>query len=164
MPIIKSSAKRMRQNQTRYRENLRAKRRMRQAIKDVSEHIASNKEKEAREYLDVAQKAIDKAVKKGVVNKNTAARKKSQLARRTEKTFGTPTAGSRGTGKKSSGTSTKQTAGKSTSQKNTNQSKSSTASSGAKQQSSTSKSSSGAKKQTSSGAKKQAPQSKQGKK
>lgn len=88
MPIIKSAAKRMRQNKQQYRENLAVKRDMREAVKIVSEKISNNKQAEAKEQLKAAQKAIDKAVKKGVIHKNTAARKKSLLTRRMEAAFG----------------------------------------------------------------------------
>lgn len=89
MPNIKSAAKRMRQNETRYQENLKVKRQMRRAIKNAMDCIANNQEKEARSYAQTAQKMIDKAVKKGVIKKNTASRKKSQLTRRVDEAFGT---------------------------------------------------------------------------
>ena len=91
MPIIQSAAKRVRQDKTRYRRNLSYKRNMRDAIKAVSSAVSNNDEKAAREQLPVAQKAIDKAVKKGVVHKNTAARKKSQIARKIDTAFASPT-------------------------------------------------------------------------
>lgn len=118
MPNIKSAAKRMRQNETRYQENLKVKRQMRRAIKNAMDCIANNQETEARGYAQTAQKMIDKAVKKGVIKKNTASRKKSQLTRRVEEAFGTQKTGSTaaagknttGSGKKSgtSASTTKQ--------------------------------------------------------
>jgi small subunit ribosomal protein S20 len=91
MPNIKSAQKRMRQNTSRYRENLSAKRAMRQAIKDSYDAIATQQQQQAREHAKTAQKAIDKAVKKGVIKKNTAARKKSRLNRQLEQAFASTT-------------------------------------------------------------------------
>jgi small subunit ribosomal protein S20 len=91
MPNIKSAQKRMRQNTSRYRKNLSAKRAMRQAIKDSYDAIANHQQQQAREHAKTAQKAIDKAVKKGVIKKNTAARKKSRLNRQLEQAFASTT-------------------------------------------------------------------------
>lgn len=88
MPIIQSAAKRVRQDKTRYRRNLSYKRAMKAAVKDVTDAVSNNDEKTARAQLPLAQKAIDKAVKQGVIHKNTAARKKSQLTRQIDSTFG----------------------------------------------------------------------------
>ena len=88
MPIIQSAAKRVRQDKTRYRRNLSYKRAMKTAVKNVTDAISSGDEKAAKEQLPAAQKAIDKAVKQGVVHKNTASRKKSQLTRQIEAAFG----------------------------------------------------------------------------
>lgn len=88
MPIIKSAAKRMRQDRERYRRNLHVKRQMRAAAKAVTDSITAGNEKQARDAQQTAQKTIDKAVKKGVIHKNTAARKKSQLARQLKERFG----------------------------------------------------------------------------
>lgn len=74
MPIIKSAIKRMRQTAVRRARNMRTKRSMKVAFKLFS----SDKSTEA---LSKTQSEIDKAVKKGILNKNTAARKKAQLAK-----------------------------------------------------------------------------------
>lgn len=87
MPIIQSASKRMRQNQTRYQRNLRYKRAMRSEVKAVNEAINAGNETEARSRQQSAQKAIDKAVKRGIIHRNTANRKKSQLTRRIEQAF-----------------------------------------------------------------------------
>lgn len=133
MPNIKSAAKRMRQDETRYRENLKVKRQMRRAIKDTMDCIAANQEKEARGYAQTAQKMIDKAVKKGVIKKNTASRKKSQLMRRVEEAFGTRKTGSTaaagksttGSNKKSGTSASGKSGSRSTSASTTQQSSSS---------------------------------------
>ena len=59
-------------------KNVRRKRAMSGAIKDARKGMAG---KEAVKTLAEAYKAIDKAAKRGVIKKNTAARKKSRLAR-----------------------------------------------------------------------------------
>lgn len=51
-------------------------------LKKSAEKISDSSLEEAREDLRIAYKAIDKAAKKGVIKKNTAARKKSKLAKK----------------------------------------------------------------------------------
>ena len=60
--------------------NVRRKRAMKDAVKDIRGLASSGKVKEAEEGLTTAYKAIDKAAKRGVIKKNTADRKKSRLA------------------------------------------------------------------------------------
>ena len=81
MPIIKSAKKALRQNKKRKLGNLRVKNRMKGQVKKVKSFIGSGKRKEAQENLNRGYKAIDKAAKKGIIKKNTAARKKSRLAK-----------------------------------------------------------------------------------
>lgn len=59
--------------------NVRRKRKMTETTKTVKKLIATDN-KEARKSLSEAYKAIDKAAKRGIIKKNTAARKKSRLA------------------------------------------------------------------------------------
>jgi ribosomal protein S20 len=73
MPIIKSAIKRMHQAVTRKARNQQTKRGLKAAVKAFSAKMNSNN-------LSKAQSEIDKAVKKNLLNKNTAARKKAQLA------------------------------------------------------------------------------------
>lgn len=75
MPIIKSAVKRMRQTATRYARNLRTKRNMRSAVKSFSAQPSN-------EALSKAQSELDKAVKKGIIKKNTASRRKAQLVQK----------------------------------------------------------------------------------
>ena len=58
---------------------------MKSAIKDVKKLVADKKVKDANKSLSAAYQAIDKAVKRGVIKKNTAARKKSRLAKSIKK-------------------------------------------------------------------------------
>ena len=54
---------------------------VRDATKNIKKFLAAGKSVEAREELSLAYKAIDKGVKRGLLKKNTAARKKSGLSR-----------------------------------------------------------------------------------
>lgn len=74
MPIIKSAIKRMRQTIKRRARNVTNKRDLRTAIKAFMTSPTA-------ETLRVAQSEIDTAVKKNLLEKNTAARKKSQLVK-----------------------------------------------------------------------------------
>jgi ribosomal protein S20 len=85
MPIIKSAIKRMRQTEKRRARNVTAKRNLRQALKNF---IASK----GTDDLRKAQSELDTAVKKNIISKNTAARKKSQLARQAKEAGVKPTA------------------------------------------------------------------------
>ena len=80
MPIIKSAIKRAKQTKVRTARNLGTKRTMRTEIKAVETAVTAGKGKEAAEALVRAQSALDTAVKKNLIHKNRAARKKSQLS------------------------------------------------------------------------------------
>jgi len=81
MPIIKSAKKRLKQSKKNHSVNLVYKRKMKEVVKEVKELALANKKSEAKKILPKAYKAIDKAAKRGVIKKNTASRKKSQLSR-----------------------------------------------------------------------------------
>ncbi len=51
------------------------------AVKKVLQAVAANDPEGARKSFDTAQSVIDKAVVKGVMHKNTAARRKELMAR-----------------------------------------------------------------------------------
>lgn len=73
MPIIKSAVKRMRQTAKRRERNVGIKKDIKGAVKAfVAEPSVKN--------LSKAQSELDKAVKKGLIKKNTAARRKASLA------------------------------------------------------------------------------------
>ena len=78
MANIKSQIKRNRQNEKRRVRN----RRVRSEINTRTKAVASAESGDADEEFRVAVKRIDKAVQKGVIHKNAAARKKSRLAKR----------------------------------------------------------------------------------
>ena len=81
MPIIKSAKKALRSSQRKRAFNLRRKKAMKEMIKSVRKLVAANKKDDANKELPNAYKAIDKAVKRGIIKKNTAARRKSALSR-----------------------------------------------------------------------------------
>ncbi len=73
MPIIKSAKKRVRVTRKATTRNVRTKRNVRTAMKTFDSKPTSNS-------VSDAQKALDIAVKKGVIHKNKAARQKSRLS------------------------------------------------------------------------------------
>lgn len=77
MPIIKSAKKRVKVARKATVRNAKTKRSLKTAIKSFHAALASKKAPEAQSK---AQSELDKAVKKGVISKNKAARKKQQLA------------------------------------------------------------------------------------
>ncbi|MDQ2973405.1 MAG: 30S ribosomal protein S20 [bacterium] len=79
MPIIKSAKKRVRVAKKASVRNSKTKRSLRSALKDF--HAAVTGKKNVSSAGSKAQSNIDKAVKKGLVSKKRAARKKSQLSR-----------------------------------------------------------------------------------
>ena len=81
MPNIKAAAKSLRQTNRRTLYNSRVKRRVKGAVREVSDLIESGNAKEASEKLARAQKMLDKAAKNGTIKKGTAARRKSRLAK-----------------------------------------------------------------------------------
>lgn len=76
------SAKRARQSEARALVNKMRRSRIRTFLRKVEEAIASGDGPSAREALRVAQPELMRGVSKGVVKKNTAARKMSRLAAR----------------------------------------------------------------------------------
>lgn len=74
MPIIKSAIKRAKQTVKRRERNVATKRALKEAVKAFNA-------KPTATTLSAAQSAIDTAVKKNVLNKNTASRRKALLSR-----------------------------------------------------------------------------------
>lgn len=74
MPIIKSAIKRAKQTVKRRERNVATKRALKEAVKAFNA-------KPSAQTLSAAQGAIDTAVKKNVLNKNTASRRKALLAK-----------------------------------------------------------------------------------
>lgn len=76
----KSALKRARQNEIRRLRNRSRKTRIKNVIKQVKAADRTSSES-AAEALNQAKSVIDKAAKKGVIHKRTAARKISRLTR-----------------------------------------------------------------------------------
>ena len=74
MPIIKSAIKRVKQAAVRNERNVATKRAIKAAVKAFEAKPSS-------ETLSKAQSEIDKAVKKNLIHKNTAARRKANLSK-----------------------------------------------------------------------------------
>ncbi|MFG0320377.1 MAG: 30S ribosomal protein S20 [Planctomycetota bacterium JB042] len=82
MPHSNQAKKRLRQDEKRRLLNKAVVSRMKTQVKRTTAVLAEGDAAAARESLRLAMKRIDKAAKKNVIHKNTAARKKSLLARR----------------------------------------------------------------------------------
>jgi small subunit ribosomal protein S20 len=85
MPNIKSAVKRVDVTQKRTIRNARIKSALRTTIKRFEESMKASDQEQAGLKLRKAVVAIDKAVTKGVLHKNTASRKKSRLTKRLNK-------------------------------------------------------------------------------
>jgi small subunit ribosomal protein S20 len=81
MPNTKSAAKAMRQAARRKVYNIKTKDKFKSAVKTVRKDITAGDKSLAESNLKLAMSTLDKAVKKGVIHKNTASRRKSRLAK-----------------------------------------------------------------------------------
>ncbi len=79
MPNHKSSEKRVRQSERRKQINRSNRTRVRTAIKKLRAALSSGNGQELKTLLPATISTIDKAVQKGVMHKNAAARYKSRL-------------------------------------------------------------------------------------
>lgn len=82
MPIIKSSKKRMVQNEKKRARNKEIKKRTKTSIKKLEALIQEKKSQEAKDSLPGVISLIDKASAKGVWRKNKASREKSKLMKK----------------------------------------------------------------------------------
>lgn len=80
MPNIKSAIKRVKVNETKALKNSMRRSALKTSIKKAKASIVNNEATVAQSFTE-AVKAIDKAAAKNLIHKNTAARKKSQLAK-----------------------------------------------------------------------------------
>ena len=78
----KSALKRARQNINRRTRNRSAKTQIKNVVKDVQTAIDENAKEAALEKLNTAKSAIDDTASKGIIHKNTAARRISRLTKR----------------------------------------------------------------------------------
>jgi small subunit ribosomal protein S20 len=81
MANIKSQRKRNRQNEKARMRNKAVRSEMKTRVKQTLDAVEDPSADAEEAYL-LAQKRIDEAVSKGVLHKNTAARKKARLAKR----------------------------------------------------------------------------------
>ena len=80
MPIIKQAIKRAKQSLVRRSRNLQVKRAVKADVTALHTAIATGDNADIQAKLGAAYSEIDRAVKKHTLHKNTAARRKSQLA------------------------------------------------------------------------------------
>ncbi len=80
MPNHKSAEKRVRQNEKRRAVNRSNRSNLRTQIKKLRTALAASDKNQSQELLTPTVSAIDKAVNKGVLHRNTAARYKSRLS------------------------------------------------------------------------------------
>lgn len=81
MATSKSGKKSVKQAEARRVFNVRRLRAMKASVKQVDDFLNGKDKKAAEQVLPQAFKSIDKATKRGIIKKNTAARKKSRLAK-----------------------------------------------------------------------------------
>ncbi len=82
MPNIASAKKRLRQTDRRTKVNRARRSRMRGYIRNVEEAISGGDKSVAEAALRVAEPELARGAQKGIVHRNTAQRKVSQLTRR----------------------------------------------------------------------------------
>ena len=81
MAITRSAKKALRVSDRRKLINDRRVRKMKEMVKNVRQNVETKAIKNIKEELSLAYKALDKAVKTGVIKKGNASRKKSRLAK-----------------------------------------------------------------------------------
>lgn len=91
MPNHKSAKKRMRQNEKRRLINRGNRSRVRTAIKNLRAAIDGGDEAQMTTLLPTTVSVIDKAIQKGVLHRNAAARYKSRLTLSINKVANAPT-------------------------------------------------------------------------
>lgn len=82
MPNIKSAVKRVKTNEKRRALNASQKSALRTVVKAADVAVIGAEVETAQAAFQAATKKLDKAVSKGLVHKNAAARKKSRLAKK----------------------------------------------------------------------------------
>ncbi len=87
MPNIKSAKKRVKVIEKKTLRNNRIKSGYKSAVRKFEEAIVAGNIEEAKTLFSEATKKIDQACTKGVIVKNTAARKKSSLSKKLNATI-----------------------------------------------------------------------------
>ena len=88
MPHTKSAKKRMRTSAERRTRNRNVSKGLKLQHKAFEAAIKTNDAGKLKEQTNLSAKLIDQAAAKGVIHKNTAARKKARLARMLKKAAG----------------------------------------------------------------------------
>jgi len=81
MPIIRSAKKRLKQDVVKRSSNDKRRRALKESIKTFESAIKVKDAKAAEAALPKLHKSVDKALKAGVIKKNTTARRKAKAAR-----------------------------------------------------------------------------------
>ncbi len=81
MPIIKSAKKRVLQSAKRQARNYKVRTALKKAIRALLEAVKVGNKADAEKLLSASYKVIDTASKKHILNRKTAARRKSMLAK-----------------------------------------------------------------------------------
>jgi len=81
MPNLQNAKKALRQAKKRTAQNLGIKTAYKKAVKIAKKEIEASGN-DIAEKLRLAQKSLDKAAKRGIIKKNTAARKLSRLSKK----------------------------------------------------------------------------------
>ncbi|ANF97762.1 MULTISPECIES: 30S ribosomal protein S20 [Paenibacillus] len=82
MPNIKSAVKRVKTSEKRRALNAAQKSALRTSVKAADTALVNTDVEVAKTAVAAASKSLDKAVSKGHIHKNAAARKKSRLAKK----------------------------------------------------------------------------------
>ena len=82
MPNSKSAEKSLRQSKKRAAHNKRYKNRIKKIARQIDDTVEAGDKKGAEKLLPTYFKAVDKAAKRNVLHKNTAARRKSLYAKK----------------------------------------------------------------------------------
>jgi small subunit ribosomal protein S20 len=85
MPNLKSAKKRMRQNEVRREENLKVRTRVKSARRAMMEALSEGDVEQGSVALKTYHSVLDKAVKKGILPKNTAIRRKTSATNQLRK-------------------------------------------------------------------------------
>ena len=82
MPIIKSAIKRVKISEKQRKRNAAYKSKVKTLIKKFDNSLVSENLEDANQHFHQCMSVLDKAAQKGILAKNTVARKKSLLAKK----------------------------------------------------------------------------------
>ena len=85
MPIKQAAKKVLAQSKKKAFRNAKVKRSIRDLVKQTGKLVENDNLTEAKQKVQEAVKAIDKAIQKKIIKKNTGARKKSRLIKKVNK-------------------------------------------------------------------------------